>query len=248
MNPKRTPKDSLTRIQSELSYEEKKSILEKMGSDLVLDPPPIKAKTKKEEKAEQKDLPVNPKNPPSKSKLTKQTIPSTTIQMAYEAMGNFLASLFPKIEIIQSQSALVAPPKSKNFIVHGIGSLKRLATNKVNYIDREGDEETPEKRVRIVTTSFEVPCQIDFYGDGSSEMASTFIALFFDNHAYNIFPKQVKPLWVTDAQQITFPSMHQNYSDRWRLEASLQINTVIETPMEFFTVESAINRFETTII
>ena len=146
----------------------------------------------------------------------------------FTALRSFLSMLFPDIEVIQTQQNR-APPPPKAFIAMSNAGKRRLSTNQRTYTD------TNEAKTQNTVMPTEYTIQVDFYGAGSGERVQTFCTLFFDYYGCDAFPENVRPLYVTDPQQIPLISGEKQFVERWKTEAKIQINPVVSVPMDFFS-------------
>lgn len=78
--------------------------------------------------------------------------------------------------------------------------------------------------------------QVDVHGPNSTDYAQIIVTLFRDDYACVFFAENeppLAPLYIDNGQQIPFVSGEKQYEDRWVLEAKLQLNPVVSTPMQF---------------
>lgn len=149
----------------------------------------------------------------------------------FMALRTFLSELFPDVEVIQTQQNRAPPPRGAFVAMSNVGK-RRLSTNLRTYTD------TDEAKTQNTVMPTEYTVQVDFYGDGSGERAQTFCTLFFDYYGCDAFPQNVRPLYVTDPQQIPLISGEKQLVERWKTEAKIQINPVVSVPMDFFSEPS----------
>lgn len=159
------------------------------------------------------------------------TKPDIEDRDVFVALRNFLIGLFPDIAVIQAQQNR-APPPMDDFIVMSKIGKRRLATNLRTYTN------TDEQKTQNNVMPTEYTVQVDFYGEGSGDRVQTFCTLFFDYYACDSFPDNVRPLYVTDPQQIPLISGEKQFLERWKTEAKIQINPVVSVPMDFMEVPS----------
>ena len=152
--------------------------------------------------------------------------PSISDSDVFTALRSFLQYLFPNVEIIQSQQNRNPPPKGAFIAMNNVGK-RRLATNWRTYTNTE------EQKTQNTVMPTEYTIQVDFYGKQSGERAQVFCALFFDYTGSDAFPKNIRPLYVTDPVQLPLITGEKQCLERWKTEVKIQFNPVISTPMEF---------------
>lgn len=84
----------------------------------------------------------------------------------------------------------------------------------------------------------EVTLQLDVFGDASAENAQLVATLLRDEYATRFFAAgsvdpAIQPLHATDARQVPFIDAEDQYESRWIVEACLQANIEVDTPMQF---------------
>lgn len=78
--------------------------------------------------------------------------------------------------------------------------------------------------------------QIDFYGEQAGEFASAFMVAFRSNWGCAQFPKNIQPLYTSDAVQTPLVTGEEQYEARWTVTATLQYNPDITVPQDFADV------------
>jgi hypothetical protein len=163
-----------------------------------------------------------------------------TASQIFTAMGNFLKLLFPDVEVIQGQDNLVPMPKSQ-FISMTQGKMIRLATNQNTYTDLGVPGEA--QGFKNIATPTEICIDINIYGKQSLDFVCALENVFRDNYAYNNFPDNIKPLYITDPIQLPLIDGEQQYNDRWKTTAHLMYTPTVRVSQQF-AEELAINLFE----
>ena len=107
---------------------------------------------------------------------------------------------------------------------------KRVSTN----INSTSDP-TPTTGAVNHEDHVEYAIQIDCYGPLSSDWASIICALWRDEYAVIAMAPACVPLYADDPKMIPAVDAEQNFEQRWLIEASVQYNPVVQTPMQFFT-------------
>lgn len=161
----------------------------------------------------------------------------------FKALRTFLMLIFPGIEIVRTQVDNVPMPIGA-FIAMNDKGRRRLATNIRTYTDPV--TVTGTQNIMAMTESV---IQVDFYGAGSAQRCQTFCTLFRDLYAVDNFPSNIWPLFATDPSQTPLIAGEEGFIERWRCEAHIQINPVVNTPMQFFdegtvTVNAPVNYLE----
>ena len=78
--------------------------------------------------------------------------------------------------------------------------------------------------------------QIDAHGPHSGDNAQIISTLLRDDYAVQTFAASgfdVAPLYVVDPRQLAFVNGEQQFEERWTIDAVLQANPIILTPMQF---------------
>lgn len=143
----------------------------------------------------------------------------------FKAMGNFLTLVMPEgTPIVQLQNNRVAMP-SRGFVGMNNASQKRLSTNVTQYVPGEG-----EKKVQTPT---QYTMQLDFFGEDAAAWANMVQALFRDQFATSAFPAEIQPLYADDPIQIPLIDGESQYTQRWQLNAVMQIKSVVTVLQQF---------------
>ena len=86
--------------------------------------------------------------------------------------------------------------------------------------------------------STEVTIQHDVHGPVSADNSQIISTLMWDQYAFDQFKASgfvIEPLYCSDPRQIPFINGEQQYEDRWIIDAVLQANTVVGTPLQYAT-------------
>jgi len=105
----------------------------------------------------------------------------------------------------------------------------RLATN----VDAYNDP-TPTMGTKNSQQSTQVTVQLDCYGLNAGDWASILSTLLRDEYACTSLAPSVQPLHADDPRLMPLIDGEQQYEQRWTVNAVLQINPVVSTPMQFF--------------
>jgi len=78
--------------------------------------------------------------------------------------------------------------------------------------------------------------QLDVHGPSSADNAQIISTLFWDQAAFEQFGTnsfEIEPLYCEDPRQIPFVNAEQNYEDRWVIDVRLQVNPIVQTPIQY---------------
>ena len=85
---------------------------------------------------------------------------------------------------------------------------------------------------KSILTPTKYGIQLDFYGPDAQTWAMKTVALFRDEYATAIFPKNIQPLYADDPVQIPLIDGESQYEQRWKLVATLQYNPTLTTAQQ----------------
>ena len=143
------------------------------------------------------------------------------------AMRAFLLAVLPAgVEIVQAQANNVPMPAGA-FVAMNSTAARRLGTNV--------DTSIPVSASVAVMTATQYDVALDFYGPGASGMAMTVQAMFRDDAGVQLFPATVSPLHCDDPMQIPLVTGEQQWLERWRVSAAVQIDPVVSTTQQSAT-------------
>jgi len=150
---------------------------------------------------------------------------SLTTDDAFTALRAFLLAHLPAgVEVVSAQDNGVPMPAGP-FVAMTLGPMQRLSTNVTKYTGG-----APGTKAISMPTQFTV--QLDCYGNDSGQWANIIAALFRDDVAYAAFPDGIKPLYADDPIQLPLVNGEQQYEQRWKTNAVLQIIPVITVAQE----------------
>lgn len=131
-------------------------------------------------------------------------------------------------EVIRAQDNGVPMPKG-NFVAMTQKDMSRISTPVESYTDPGTNPGT----VNIMAPT-QMTIALDFYGTDAAENAMMVQALFRNAYGETNFPDPaIKPLYAEDPMQMPLMDGEQNYTQRWRMDAALQINPVIKPAQDF---------------
>ena len=156
----------------------------------------------------------------------KQMIDTTDSQI-FQALGTFITSILPGVQVFQGQINRVPSPKGQFVIMNNVSKV-RLAYTENSYTDTD-DVQTQNVKARMQYTM-----QVDFYGPGSGNNAQTFVNLINNDYAYYSFPGDIKPLVSGEPMQIPLISGEKQYVERWKVDIKMQYNPVASVTQQFF--------------
>ena len=148
----------------------------------------------------------------------------------YIAMSAFLqASLGLSQSVVlqglPNRSAI--PPASPGFVTMQIENTRRLRQNVDTWVN------TDDPTTLQVEQGTQVRMQLDFYGSSAGDWAVTMSALLRDEVGCVALAPNCQPLYTDDAQLVPLEDDEEQYEQRWSLNAYLQYNPVVTTPMTF---------------
>jgi hypothetical protein len=155
---------------------------------------------------------------------------SLTSTDVFTALRAFLVAVLPTgTEIVQAQDNGVPMPKG-SFVAMNNAGIKRLATN----VD-SGTPGTSNPGGWSITTPTQFTMALDFYGSNASAMAMTVQAMFRDEAGVALFPATVQPLYCDDPIQLPLITAEEQWLERWRVSAVMQIDPTVSTTQDFAT-------------
>lgn len=156
------------------------------------------------------------------------TVPiSITQDNIYVALQAFIASVITDAEIVQGLANRVARPTGPH-IEMTVLFFNRVTTNQVTYSDL-----TPTTGTENTQQSIKLTVQIDCYGPLSQDWAVMLTTLLRDSYGCDALAPVATPLHADDPKMIALVDSEMQYEQRWMVEAVLQYNPVIQTPMQF---------------
>jgi hypothetical protein len=147
------------------------------------------------------------------------------------ALRAFLLSVVPAgVEVVQAQVNRVPEPAGDTFIIMTPVRRMRLATNTDVH---DGDV---KQTSAMQPTQFDY--QLDVHGGKGGDICQIVTTLMRDEYATTYFSDNypsVSPLYCDDIRQMPFVNAENQYEDRWVIQASLQVDTIVEFPQQSAT-------------
>lgn len=116
------------------------------------------------------------------------------------------------------------------------GAPGGIGTYTVNHAQTIGPQALAAGLVNLLSP-MKITIQLDVHGPNSTDNTQILVAVFRDEVGADFFEGasagQIAPLYIDDGKQVPFVNGEKQYEDRWVLEAKLQINPVVSTPMQF---------------
>lgn len=151
-------------------------------------------------------------------------LPDITEAAVIKVLGDFISGLVD-CPVMRAQANRVSFPVG-DFILMTPVHRTALATN----ID------TNTQTTQSAQRSTQVDVQVDCYGSSAGDRAQTLVTLLRDTYACDaMMGTGVQPLYASDVSQMPLITGEEQYLDRWRFEASLQIGPTITTPAQTFS-------------
>jgi hypothetical protein len=101
--------------------------------------------------------------------------------------------------------------------------------------------------VETVNQPMDYPFQLDFYGDGASDKATTVQALFKTDVATTLFEAfgaanglVIEPLYAEDANHTAITNEENQYEERWTVKVHVNVIFSIATVQQFFANAPAV--------
>lgn len=156
--------------------------------------------------------------------------PSLTEAQVNALLRGFVITILPAgIEVTQGQLNRVPEPKPDNYVIFWPVLRRRLGTNVVTWDQSQGGNPS----VQSNTESLRIDMQLDFHGEGSTDLAQTFATLFRSEYACQYWAQYpITPNYCDDGRQAPFITGEDQYSDRWVLTATFDANITVSTPLQ----------------
>lgn len=147
----------------------------------------------------------------------------------FTALRAFIQGLITT-EVIQGLGNGTPMPLG-SFISMTAINQSRLATNIDAYIDPK-----PAAGSKSIQQQTKYTIQLDCYGPLSSDWANILSAVFRDEYACIALAPNIQPLYADDPVMSPLIDGEQQYEQRWIVNAVIQYNPVLLTPMQFADV------------
>lgn len=147
----------------------------------------------------------------------------------FTALRGFLLAVLPAgTEVLQTQQNRVPQPRGPNYVMMTASGRSFQSSSYRLY--RSADDQVD------IARSTAAGFQLDFYGPLSSDYAQRFATLFRDDYGFVWFAANapaVGPLYCDDGSQMPLTNGEKQYEARWMIQAMLQVNPIVSTPMQF---------------
>lgn len=156
---------------------------------------------------------------------------SITEQQVYKAIGDFVQSVLPAgVVVMQLPVNRVAMPQpSPGFVGMRAGLQSRIMTN-IDSWDLTADTPTTIDIMQAVKLGMMLEC----YGPTAWDWAVLLSTLLRDEYGITaLAPSGVAPLYTDDPRFAPLVDGEEQYENRWLVNAVLQYNPVVSTPMQF---------------
>lgn len=152
---------------------------------------------------------------------------SISEQDVYTALRAFILGLIT-CEVVQGLGNGVPMPKG-GFIAMTALFQERLETNIRSYADP-----TPTTGTVTSENHIQYTIQLDCYGPLSNDWAVILSTMLRDEYGCNALAPNLQPLHADEPHMMPLIDGEDQYEKRWMVEAVLQYNPAITTPMQFF--------------
>lgn len=153
--------------------------------------------------------------------------PDVTEEMVMTTLRSFLLAILPDgMEVVQGQQNRVPQVVGPDYVIFTPTQRTFLSsTNRTNL---------PATGTVDVSRSTSATFQLDVYGPNSTDNAVTIATLFRDDYGCRFMAGSgVQPLHCDNGQQMPLVNGEEQYEARWTLQAVLQVNPSVSTPMQF---------------
>lgn len=156
---------------------------------------------------------------------------SITEQQVYKAIGDFVQSVLlaglPVIQLPVNRTAM--PPPSPGFVGMRASLQSRIMTN-IDSWDLAAVNPAAIDIMQAVRVSMMLEC----YGPTAWDWAVILSTVLRDEYGITaLAPSGVAPLYADDPRFAPLVAGEEQYENRWLVNAVLQYNPVISTPMQF---------------
>lgn len=153
--------------------------------------------------------------------------PDITEDAVMTTLRSFLLGILPAgMEVVQGQQNRVPQVVGPDYVV--FTPIRREFLSSTNRTNRPVDGAVDVSRSTSATF------QLDVYGPNSTDNAVTIATLFRDDYGCRAMAGTgVQPLHCDNGQQMPLINGEEQYEARWTLQAVLQVNPSVSTPMQF---------------
>lgn len=156
---------------------------------------------------------------------------SITEDDLFATLRAFLLNILDaECEVVRAQTNRVAAPNSDNYVTMTPLMRQRIATTATVYQDDVNGQ------YRFDRAPMQYTVQLDIHGPASSDNAHIIGTLFRSEVAVQHFKDadvDASPLFNTDPRQVPFTNGEQQVEDRWTMDLTMQVNSVITTEQQF---------------
>lgn len=150
--------------------------------------------------------------------------PSIIVDEVVDALAVIIQLFVGNEKIVRGQVNRVPLPEGNPTVMTDMG-IYDLEVPYANYLNATDQAEiNGPKRIDI---------QLDFYGDRANDFCSIVKSSLRSAWGYDQFPKNIKPLYTSDALQGPLITGEQQFENRWTITVSLQYNPVVTLPQQF---------------
>lgn len=89
---------------------------------------------------------------------------------------------------------------------------------------------------KVLTQAVAITVQLDIHGPNAFNTAQIITTTFFDDYAVEQFATlntMVAPLYCSEPRQMAFNNAERQYENRWVVEVTLQVNTVVTAAQQY---------------
>jgi len=161
---------------------------------------------------------------------------SITQQDVYAALGAFVVSVVPAgVAVIQLPVDRAAmPPPVPGFV----GMTANLQTRIMTNLDRWNPADPAPVAINI-EQAIKLTVKLDCYGPAAADWAVMLSTVLRDEYGVDALAPTLAPLYTEMPRFMPLTNAEEQYEQRWIVEAQLQYNPVVSTPMQFANAASA---------
>lgn len=149
----------------------------------------------------------------------------------FTKLGDFIEEALtvadvPVIQLPVDRAAM--PPPSPGFVGMRIMGQSRIMTN----LDRWNPQDVNPDAIEI-EQAVRLRIQLDCYGAAAGDWAVILSTILRDEYGVSGLAPELAPLYVDEPRFAPLVSGEEQYERRWIVEALMQYNPVVSTPMQF---------------
>lgn len=155
---------------------------------------------------------------------------SITLDQVYTKLGDFIATVVPVgVPVIQlPENRTAMPPAVPGFVGMTVRAQSRIMTN----LDK-WDHQALDPTAIEIEQAIRLTIQLDCYGAASAEWAAILSIVLRDEYSMSSLAPILAPLYTNDPRFAPLIDGEEQYERRWIVEAVMQYNPVVTTPMQF---------------